>query len=143
MAKTICKILGVVFVLVGIVGFLAPGMLGMHLSLAHNLVHIVSGALALYFGFAGTLSGARLFCIVFGVVYGLLGVAGFLLGHGGAHGVGGVPAAHHGTADSSLLTVLPGSLELASMDHIVHILLGIVFLAGGFLTRADLDRTGD
>ena len=140
MAKTICKILGVVFILVGIVGFLAPGLLGMHLSLAHNLVHIVSGALALYFGFAGTLSGARLFCIVFGVVYGLLGVAGFLLGHGGAHTVAGVPA--HGS-DSSLLQALPGSLELASMDHIVHILLGIIFLAGGFLTRADLDRAAD
>jgi hypothetical protein len=143
MAKTICKILGVVFILVGIVGFLAPGMLGMHLSLAHNLVHLVSGALALYFGFAGTLSGARLFCIIFGVVYGLLGVCGFLLGHGGAHGVAGVPAAHHGATDSSLLSVLPGALELASMDHIVHILLGIVFLAGGFLTRADLDRAAD
>jgi len=135
MAKTICKIMGVVFILVGIVGFLAPGLLGMHLSLMHNLVHLVSGALALYFGFAGTLSGARLFCIVFGVVYGLLGVCGFLLGHGGAHTVAGVPA--HGT-DASLFAALPGSLELASMDHIVHILLGLIFLAGGFLTKADL-----
>lgn len=140
MAKTICKILGVVFILVGVIGFLAPGLLGMHLSLAHNLVHLVSGALALYFGFAGTLSGARLFCIVFGVVYGLLGVGGFLLGGGGAHTVAGVPA--HGE-DSSLLRALPGSLELASMDHIVHILLALVFLVGGFLTRADLDRAVD
>lgn len=143
MAKTISKVLGVVFILVGILGFLAPGMLGMHLSLAHNLVHLISGAVALYFGFAGTLSGARLFCIVFGVVYGLLGVAGFLFGHGGAHTVGGVPATHHGGTDSSLLAVLPGSLELASMDHIVHVLLGVVFLVGGFLTRADLDRAVD
>jgi len=136
MAKTICKIMGVVFILVGIVGFLAPGLLGMHLSLTHNLVHLISGALALYFGFAGSLSGARLFCIVFGVVYLLLGVAGFLLGHGGAHSASlGVPA--H-TSDSSLLAALPGSLELASMDHIVHVLLGLVFLVGGFLTKADL-----
>src|SRR5215213_6007376 len=104
MAKTICKIMGVVFILVGICGFLAPGMLGMHLSLAHNIVHLLSGALALYFGFAGTLSGARLFCIVFGVVYGLLGIAGFLLGHAGTHAVD-VPA--HG-ADSSLFAALPG-----------------------------------
>ncbi len=139
MAKTISKIMGVVFILVGILGFLAPGMLGMHLSLAHNLVHLVSGALALYFGFAGTLSGARLFCIVFGIVYGLLGVAGFLLGHAGAHTVD-VPA--HG-ADSSLLPVLPHTLELASPDHLVHILLGLVFLVGGFLTRADIERAVD
>ena len=140
MAKTISKIMGVVFILVGIVGFLAPGLLGMHLSLAHNLVHIISGALALYFGFAATLSAARLFCIVFGVVYGLLGIVGFLLGGSGAHTVAGVPS--HGT-DSSLFAALPGSLELASMDHIVHILIALVFLAGGFLTRADLDRAVD
>ncbi len=143
MAKTIAKIMGVAFILVGILGFLAPGMLGMHLSLAHNLVHLISGALALYFGFAGTLSGARLFCIVFGVVYALLGVAGFLLGGGRAHGVAAVPAGHHGATDSSLLAVLPGTLELAAPDHLVHILLGIVFLIGGFLTRADIDRAVD
>ena len=139
MAKTICKLLGVVFILVGIIGFLAPGLLGLHLSLAHNLVHIISGALALYFGFAGTLSAARLFCIIFGVVYGLLGVAGFLLGSAGAHSVD-VPS--HG-ADSSLFKALPGSLELASMDHVVHLLLAVVFLIGGFLTKADIERAVD
>ena len=143
MAKTICKLLGVVFILVGILGFLAPGLLGLHLSLAHNLVHIISGALALYFGFAGTLSGARLFCIVFGVVYGLLGLAGFLLGGSAAHGVGGVPASHHGATDSRLWAVLPGTLELATVDHIVHLLLAVLFLVGGFLTKADIDRAVD
>jgi hypothetical protein len=143
MAKTLCRILGIVFILVGIIGFLAPGLLGMHLSLAHNLVHIISGALALYFGYAGTLSGARLFCMVFGVVYLLLGVVGFLAGGSAAHNVAGVPAGHHGATDSSLWAVLPGTLELASMDHIVHILLGLVFLVGGFLTRADVHRHAD
>lgn len=139
MAKTICKILGVVFILVGIVGFLAPGLLGMHLNLAHNLVHLISGALALYFGFSATLSAARLFCIVFGAVYGLLGLLGFLLGGAGTHTVD-VPA--HG-ADSSLFKALPGLLELASVDHIVHFLLAAIFLIGGFLTRADIDRAVD
>jgi len=143
MAKTICKILGVVFILVGIIGFLAPGLMGMHLSLVHNLVHIVSGALALYFGFAGTLSGARSFCIAFGIVYGLLGLAGFLFGSSAAHGVGGVPATHHSGTDSSLLAVLPGSFEVAAMDHIVHLLLAVLFLIGGFLTKADVRNAVD
>jgi hypothetical protein len=80
MAKTVCKILGVVFILVGLIGFVSPGFLGTHLSLTHNLVHLISGAVALYFGFAATLSAARLFCIIFGVVYALLGICGFLLG---------------------------------------------------------------
>jgi len=62
MAKTICKILGVVFLLVGVAGFAAPHLLGAHLTPAHNVVHILSGVVALYFGFAGSLSGAKAFC---------------------------------------------------------------------------------
>lgn len=67
MAKTVCKILGLVFLLVGLLGFthvLDP--VGAHLTPAHNIVHIVSGVVALYFGFAGSLSGARGFCLVLG-----------------------------------------------------------------------------
>ena len=123
MAKTVCKILGVVFILVGLVGFVSPGFLGTHLSLTHNLVHLISGAIALYFGFAATLSAARLFCIVFGVVYGLLGICGFLLGTG---------------EDRMFEALASLGLHLGTMDHVVHILLGVVFLIGGFMTRADL-----
>ena len=140
MAKTICTVLGVAFILVGIVGFLAPGLLGMHLSLTHNIVHLLSGAVALYLGLKGTLSAARLFCLVFGVVYLLLGVIGFVAGRSAPHTVAGVPA--H-SSDSNLLALLPGSFEVASMDHIVHILLGIVFLIGGLLTKADVRRATD
>ena len=32
MAKTVCKILGVVFVIVGVAGFAAPTLLGAHLN---------------------------------------------------------------------------------------------------------------
>ena len=123
MAKTIAKILGVVFILVGLVGFIMPTFLGTHLGMTHNLVHLISGAVALYFGFAGTLSAARLFCIVFGIVYALLGVAGFLLGTG---------------PDRTLEALVPLGLHLGTMDHLVHVLFGLVFLVGGFLTRADV-----
>lgn len=138
MAKTVATILGVAFLLVGIVGFVAPGVGGFHLSLAHNLIHLVSGALSLYFGLAGTLSSARLFCIVFGAVYGLLGVAGFLLGSPGTPSMPGM------AADSRLFTVIPGTLELGTSDHAFHIVLGIVFLLAGFLTKTDFaDRDRD
>ncbi len=139
MAKTIATILGVAFILVGLIGFVSPGFLGTHLSVTHNLVHLISGAVSLYFGLAGSLAGARLFDIVFGVVYGLLGIAGFLLGGDQQHTVSGIT---HGT-DSRLLQVIPGSLELGSMDHTVHILLGLVYLIGGFLTKADVSRAVD
>ena len=135
MAKTIATILGVVFLVVGVLGFIAPGLAGFHLSLAHNLVHIISGALGLYFGLKGTLAAARLFCIVFGIVYGLLGVAGYALGTDRQHTLAGVT---HGGTDSNLLQVIAGQLELASMDHGLHILLGLVFLVGGLLTKANV-----
>lgn len=137
MAKTICKILGVVFLIVGLAGFAAPGLLGTHLSLLHNIVHIASGAIALYLGFAGTLSAARMFCIVFGLVYLLLGILGFVLGTAQASTM---PAMAAMGTDPNMWKVIPGQLELGRMDHVVHLLLGILFLIGGFMTKADLGR---
>ena len=132
MAKLVCKLLGVVFVLVGIAGFVMPGLLGTHLSLAHNAVHLISGAIALYFGFAGSASSARTFCLVFGAVYLLLGVVGFVMGHPDVSTIAGMRM-----EDAKLWKVLPGTLELGKMDHIVHCLLGVVFLVGGLLGGRD------
>ena len=117
MAKTVCKILGVVFLVVGICGFFAPHLLGAHLTPPHNLVHLVSGALALYFGFAGSLSGAKNFCLIFGVVYLALGFLGLFVFGAGA---------------DKMWNVL-GVLELGKMDHLIHIVLGLIFLGGGLL----------
>ena len=117
MAKTVCKILGVVFLLVGVIGFASPRLLNAHFFPAHNVVHIVSGIAALYFGFAGTLAGAKTFSLVFGVVYLALGILGVALG----------------TGDDRMLTL--GPLVLGMADHGIHILLGVVFLAGGLFTR--------
>jgi len=118
MAKTVCKILGIVLLIVGLLGFthvLDP--LGAHVGPAHashNLVHIVSGVLALYFGFAGSISGAKTFCLVSGVVYLLLGVVGLVTG----------------TIDIPAL-----KLVLGHVDHLIHVVLGVGFLAGGLLTK--------
>lgn len=117
MAKTICKILGVVFLLVGVAGFAAPELLGAHLSPVHNVVHILSGVVALYFGFAGTLSGAKAFCLVFGIVYLALGILGLVLG-----------------APPDRMWMV-GPLHLGTADHAIHLLLGAGFLAGGLFTK--------
>ena len=117
MAKTVCKVLGVIFLLVGCVGFIAPNLLGAHLTPPHNAVHIVSGVIALYFGFAGSLSGAKAFSLVFGVVYLALGILGMAMG----------------TGAEKMWEV--GPLHLAQVDHGIHILLGVVFLAGGLFTK--------
>src|SRR5439155_4943271 len=79
-----CKILGVVFLLVGLIGFFvapsqSPGgdLMGFGLNLSHNLVHILSGVLALWFGFAGE-TQARMFSYIFAAVYGLVAILGFI-----------------------------------------------------------------
>ena len=118
MAKTVCKILGVVFLLVGLLGFtqvLAP--IGAHLTPVHNMDHIVSGVIALYFGFAGSHSGARGICLVFCIVYLALGIFGMVMG-----------------ADPGKMWHV-GPLELGTADHGIHLILGAIFLAGGLFTK--------
>jgi len=113
MAKTIAKLLGVILLLVGVLGFthlLDP--LGAHLSPIHNLIHIVSGVIALYFGLAGTLGGAKGFCTIFGLVYLLLGIVGLAKGD-----------------------LMIGPLMLGKVDHGIHLIVGALFLAGGLLTK--------
>ena len=117
MAKTVCKILGVVFLLVGVAGFAKPDLLGAHLNPPHNVVHIVSGVIALYFGFAGSISGAKAFALVFGVVYLALGILGLAMGAG-----------------AEKMWVV-GPLHFGQVDHGIHIVLGVVFLAGGLFTK--------
>lgn len=137
MAKKVCTAIGAIFLIAGIAGFVAPGLAGLHLSPAHNAIHLVSGALALYFGLAATLGAARRFCIIFGAVYLLLGIAGFLLGSQGSPSMPGM------TADSRLWKVIPGTLELGTSDHLFHVLGGIAFLVAGLMTKADLNRAVD
>ena len=113
MAKTVAKVMGLVLLLLGVLGFThVLDSLGAHLSPAHNLVHIVSGVIALYFGFAGSLSGAKSFCLVFGLVYLALGVLGLVMG------------------DLNL-----GPLMLGKVDHGIHLIVGAIFLAGGLFTK--------
>ena len=128
MANRIATILGIGFLLVGVLGFVAPAILGMHLSPAHNVVHLVTGAVSLYLGLKGSPSAAKTFCIVFGLVYLLLGVAGFVAGGDAAPGV---PGPH----DARLLKIIPGTLEFGTADHSVHILLGAIYLIGGLMTK--------
>ena len=119
MAKTVCKILGIVFLIVGVAGFVAPTLLGFHLTPAHNLVHIISGVVAIYFGFAGTLAQAKGFCLVFGIVYLGLGLLGMTMGDPAMNRMWHV-----------------GPLDLAMPDHGLHLLLGAAFLGAGLFTKS-------
>jgi uncharacterized membrane protein HdeD (DUF308 family) len=112
MPHKLCKVAGFALIAVGLIGFVSPHLLGMHLTLVHNVVHLLSGAAALYFGFANP-GGARGFALAFGSVYLLLGVLGFvspdlfarIIGHGG------------------------GEARDFLADNIVHVVIGGTFLA--------------
>jgi hypothetical protein len=83
MLCTAAKIFGAVMLLVGILGFvpgLAPNghLLGVfHINAAHNFVHILTGAVALWVGYTSE-HASKLFFLTFGVIYGLVAILGFI-----------------------------------------------------------------
>jgi hypothetical protein len=110
---------GAFLVVLGLLGFAAPRFMGMHLSPLHNAVFLLSGAAAIYFGLKTTPAAARTFCMVFGVVYCLIGLAGFVLG-----------------GPDYAFTIVPGALVLGTADHLVHLILGAIFVSVGWGWRA-------
>ena len=66
--RIVATVLGAGFLLVGVVGFISHDLLGLHLSTSHNLVHLISGVLALYIGLKGSLLTVRVFNLAFGAV---------------------------------------------------------------------------
>lgn len=82
MVKTASLIFGIVFLAIGVLGFvpaLTPDgmLLGIfHVDAVHNIIHLASGAAALLA--ASSASYARLYFKVFGVVYAIVAVGGFL-----------------------------------------------------------------
>lgn len=116
MAKTLAIVFGIVFVLVGILGFVPNPLVGVgalfdtnHL---HDLVHFVFGVILLAVAFmAPAMSGMWL--KVLGVVYLLLAVLGFLLIPNGGE--------------------LLGLVHTNVADHFLHVVLGIVLLVAGFV----------
>lgn len=82
MLQKAAMVFGVVFVLIGVLGFvpaLTPdgNLLGIfHVDAVHNLIHLASGAAAL--AAASSVRLSRLYFQVFGVVYALVTLGGFI-----------------------------------------------------------------
>ncbi len=83
-AKLYAQVLGIVLTAVGILGFvdaLAPGgnLLGIFaINPMHNVIHLLSGVVGLAAGFLGSGAYARWYAGVFGLVYALVTVVGFI-----------------------------------------------------------------
>ena len=82
MIKKVAIVFGVVFVLIGILGFV-PGittsdglLLGIfNVNAVHNIVHLLSGIVAL--AAASSEKNSKMYFQIFGVVYALVAVLGF------------------------------------------------------------------
>ena len=116
--KTASLIIGIIFIAVGILGFIANPVIGesidaiFHADPVHNGVHIISGVLFLIFA-AGNGSKAGFFLKLFGIIYLLLGIVGMAT-----------------IGDAEMITLL-GFLHVNAADNYLHIGLGIlIFLAG-------------
>ncbi len=118
MLKQAATLFGVVFLLAGILGFV-PGvtsdqmLLGIfHVNAAHNLVHLLSGAIALWAGMTSA-AYARTYFRAFGIVYALVAVLGFVTGNG----------------------MLLGLISNNMPDTWLHAAIAAAALALGFLVR--------
>lgn len=113
MAKTLAMVFGVVFILVGLLGFVDNPLVGANgifeTDMLHNLVHILFGLILLVVSLKMAGSSA-LWLKILGVVYLLLAVLGFMMGDG----------------------MLLGLITANGADHWLHLVLGVVLVLAGF-----------
>lgn len=77
-AKTATWILGIALITIGVLGFVNDPVLGLFdVDAVHNWIHLLSGILAIIAVISGE-SYARLYLIVFGLVYGVVAIIGFI-----------------------------------------------------------------
>ena len=127
--------LGIFFVLLALIGVVMPGFMGMHLSMMHNLIHLVTGALALWAGSSDDSRKAYNCAVGLGTVYGLLGIAGFVIGAPGYPGVGNM------AADQNLLRLIPNVLEIGTADHSANLLVSAFFLFSAYAWKKSFQDT--
>ncbi len=107
------KWFGIVFILIGVLGFfsvLTPNgnLLGIFaVDTVHNIIHILSGIVALLL--AGSYNGAKSYFKIFGIVYALVAIIGFI-GSG---------------------TIL-GIFVVNGADNLLHIVIAVLALYFGF-----------
>ena len=87
MLRTLATIFGLVLIAFGVLGFLPEltpegKLLGIFMvNPVHNVIHLVSGGVALFCGLSSTFA-SKVYFIAFGIVYAAVAVLGFMLGEG-------------------------------------------------------------
>ncbi|MDB5254198.1 MAG: TonB-dependent siderophore receptor [Parcubacteria group bacterium] len=116
MGKTLAMVLGYVFVILGVLGFISNPLVGSTgyflADTVHNLIHLVSGIVFLWVAYGAPMkSGAVL--KIFGVVYLLIAILGFF------------------QAGDVLLGFISSNMH----DTWLHLVLGVVLLVGGLKAK--------
>jgi hypothetical protein len=116
MVKTAALLFGIVFLVIGILGFVPAAtppdgmLLGIfHVNTAHNIVHLASGVVFLLCGMAGV-GPSRTFFQIFGIIYALVALLGFYY------------------RDNALLGIIANN----TADTWLHVVLAVVMLFLGF-----------
>ena len=130
-AQLFCLVVGATLIVAGIIGFfynstftsdegVRDAVFGiLDVNGWHNVVHIATGLVTLWFAFQPAAS-ARLWALVFGLLYVVVAAWGFIVGDG-----------------DSILSIIPVNTE----DNVLHLILGIAGLAVYMLTAPRADRT--
>lgn len=121
--RILALIIGIVFLLIGILGFLfypnSGAIFGIFdVDVLHNSIHLITGIIALIAVFTGW---SRLFNQIFGIVYLLIGIIGLIPGLNNINGL------------------YLGVMHVNVADHLLHLAVGIVCAYVGFFIT-DLAR---
>jgi hypothetical protein len=119
MLKRAANIFGIAFIVAGILGFI-PGitteegyLLGIfHVDAAHNVIHLVSGAIALWVARQSE-SASRLYFQIFGVIYAVVALLGLFYGR----------------------EPLLGFVAHNPADVVLHLVIAVIALYLGFVYR--------
>ena len=128
-ARTYALVVGATLLVAGIIGFFynssfttdegdRDAVLGLlDVNGFHNVVHLLSGLVGLMAYRAGA-AASRTYALVFGVVYLLVAVWGFVIGDG-----------------ESILSIIPVNTE----DNILHVLIALAGLGAYAASKTDAD----
>jgi hypothetical protein len=118
----LCKVLGAVFLLVGILGFIPNPIVSddadaiFAADAMHNIVHLATGVVFVGIGFMAAEAMARTWMIVFGAVYLVVGLLGFT-------------------------SILDDIILHNTADTYLHLVLGVAILGLGLGVKAPMGGT--
>jgi hypothetical protein len=121
--RIVAMVIGVVFLVIGLLGLLfdtnGGSFLGFQVDIVHNLVHLLTGIVGIA---AAMTDWSRRFNQVFGIIYLLIGLAGL------------IPAFYFGGR-------LLGLMHVNAADNVLHLIVGIVATGVGFFVHDYVSTT--